>query len=737
MSQVVSILFAAAFTAAVCFALGKLLLQRLSIALHREEEIPLAFVTGAACLSLMVFLLCAARLAYDGVFLGLGVLALVIAERNGALALARERLPALPRAWRWLFRAVYTIFAVLYFCYAMAPEMSPDGSTYHLGLVDRYHRAHGFERITTNMYANLSQGVEMLYLFAYTFGRHSAAAMVHFLFLASLPLAMLSYARRFGFPVAGVAGALFFFASPVVGIDGSTAYNDVATAGVLFGLFYFLRLFAETRQAGLLAPVGLLAGFGYAAKYTAALGVPFALGWVAWMLRGEPRRLFHAFLVTVLCAFAMMAPWMAKNWIWLDNPFSPFFNRLFPNPYVHVSFEKTYSEMMRNYPGLTSRWEIPLEVTVRGTVLCGLLGPLFLLAPLALGGLKHREGGRLLLAALVFGITYAANIGTRFLIPPLPYLSLAMALTVSRIPALAAGLIIVHAVLSWPSVIPSYSDPASWRIDRIRIKQALRIESEEGFLRRLMPEYSVARMIQENVPPGEKVLTFSGVPEAYTTREILVVYQSAFNEVLGDLLWTPINPGAQPSRRLVASFPEAAWRKIRVVQTASGPPGDWSIAELRLCRRGKELTRAPEWRLRAHPNPWDVQRAFDNSPVTRWRSWEALFDGMFVEVDLGAEQIIDSVVIECSPDQPQIRLRLDGMRQGSAWEAIPARFENSIRPLPVGLRRMATSELKRAGVRYLLVDEKDFGREDFQQRRRAWGITALGEAHGRRLYRID
>ena len=66
--------------------------------------------------------------------------------------------------------------------YALAPETSPDGMMYHLGLPNLYLQAHGIVRITTTFYATLSQGMEMLFLFAFAFGRHSAAASVHYLF---------------------------------------------------------------------------------------------------------------------------------------------------------------------------------------------------------------------------------------------------------------------------------------------------------------------------------------------------------------------------------------------------------------------------------------------------------------------------------------------------------------------------------------------------------------------------
>ena len=168
MPQAISILFGGAFTAAVCWAMGRLLLRGLSVRLYREEEHVIGFVAGAACLSLIVFLLCAVHAARPGVFLAVGV-AIIL---KGARRASGKPLPPLPVFWKWVFRSTFAVYSVVYFIHAMAPEMSPDGMTYHLGVVSIFLRAHGFTRITTNMYANLSEGVEMLFLFAYAFGRH-------------------------------------------------------------------------------------------------------------------------------------------------------------------------------------------------------------------------------------------------------------------------------------------------------------------------------------------------------------------------------------------------------------------------------------------------------------------------------------------------------------------------------------------------------------------------------------
>ena len=317
-----------------------------------------------------------------------------------------------------LWSIAFGMFAVLYLANAMAPEISPDGSAYHLGLVSHYLREHGFVPITDNLYAAMPGGMEMLFLFAFAFGRHSAAAMVHLAFFVALVWQVFSYARRRGFPVAGASAALIVFASPVAGIDGSSAYNDVAVAAIAFTLFHLLQIWDEERDPRLLAAIGLVAGFAFATKYTAWPAVAYAVCFVAVRDR---KALGRAALPVAACAALVIAPWLLKNWIYLHNPLAPFFNRQFPNPYVMAGFEDIYRRMMAIYQ-LRSRWEIPMQVTTYGS-LSGLLGPVFLLAPLGLVALRRKEGRQLWLAALIFSLNYFSNIAARFLIPPLPMLA--------------------------------------------------------------------------------------------------------------------------------------------------------------------------------------------------------------------------------------------------------------------------------------------------------------------------
>src|SRR4029079_6831329 len=134
--------------------------------------------------------------------------------------------------------------------------------------------------------------------------------------------------------------------------------------------------------------------------------------------------------------------------------------------------------------------------------------------------------------------------------------------------------------------------------------------------------YALAHMIDEAVPEGASVLTLSGAPQAYISREILVTYESAFGELARDILWTPLITSYEPRRRLRFLYPAQPLRAVRVVQTGRDAPNDWSVSEFSIFRGEAELPRAAGGKLLASPNPWDVQLAFDNSPVTRWRTWQ-------------------------------------------------------------------------------------------------------------------
>jgi hypothetical protein len=734
MIRVVPILFGALFTLATGWSLGMLLLRSVAPLLDAWERRLLAFVAGSAIFSEIMFALSAARLVHRGVLLALGLASIGYAVYSGALRTSGKAFAPLALLWRWVFVAAFAAFTWYGFFNALAPEHSSDGMSYHLSQVLIYQHAHGFPRITTDIYANLSEGIEMLYLFAFDFGRHSAATLVHYSFLIALVFLVLSYGRRIGRPAVGVAAAIFTYTSPVVLRDATTAYIDVALPAILFAMFYLLQVWDETDDPKLLAPIGILAGFGYAVKYTAFLAVPYAVGFVAWKLWRARKPLLRPVLVVALLAAVMILPWMLKNWIEVANPLSPLANRIFPNPYVHISFEEEWRSYLSTY-ALPSRWQIPLEVTVKGGLLGGFLGPLFLLTPLALLALRFREGRRLLFAGLLFVSTYFGNVSTRFLIPMVPFISLALALAVANLPWLLMVLVAANVVACWPRIYERYCTPGAWRIENVPVKAALRRQSEDAYLSQ-DPDYTIVRMIGRVVPPGARIFAVGQGGRSYLPREVLIGYQGAANEVMQDILWTPLFGGFQPARTLKFDFPPREFRKLRVVQKGSAPHDQWSMAELRILYGPNELPRDPGWRLTAHPNPWDVQLAFDNSPVTRWRSWQPASPGMYVEVDFGHPQRASSVIVESSDDKVNSEIALEGMGTDGKWTTVSDHPVASPHPIRTSLRMAATAELKARGISYVWVRSGDPDADDFFHYPAAWGLVLAGQEGGGRLYRI-
>ena len=716
--EALSILFGAGFTFAVALALGSLLLGEAC------RDWPARFIAGAAILSTLVFVLCATHLAYWWTFLLLGILSCAGAWGR------RFRLPAfphLPDKHRILI-FFFILYFVLYFFSAMAPEWSPDGVTYHLGFVARYFREHGFHRITWNMYASLSEGIEMLFLFAFAFGRHSAASMVHFAFTAALGWQMFLYGRRSGFDVVGACGALLVFASPIVGIDGTSAYNDVAVAAVGFTLFDLVQQAAGRNSPRFAAAIGLAAGFCYAVKYTAWPAVLYAVAMMLW----KTRRIKPA-LITAVTAALVITPWMAKNWMWLQNPMAPFYNRYFPNPYITTAFEEGYRQDLRMYD-LTSRSQIPMAVTTSGS-LGGLLGPIFLLTPIALLALRRREGRQLLLAAAVFGCNYFSNISPRFLIAPLPFIALSMMLALSAIPQLMIAVAVVHAIVSWPAYIPKYCAPNAWHLSKIPYREALRLKSEDEYLGSHVIDYGVEQMVEQSTAPGATVFTYRPIPEAYTSRRILVNYESAFNQTLGLIVQQAYDPQLMATWRLRFAFARRSLRGMRVTQTNTANDL-WNIHELRIFDGAAELPRRPEWRLTAQPYPWTIQEAFDNSIVTFWRCGEAARPGQFVRVDFHRVETADAVSIESAPDQPGIRLKLEGQDEAGNWMNLADAPQVSDAAPPLGLRRASMDELRRRGVDYILTFEDERETRDLRAHAELWGLREIAHYKETKLYQL-
>ncbi|MFB3827920.1 MAG: hypothetical protein ACE15B_14205 [Bryobacteraceae bacterium] len=705
------VLFGGLFCIATAYALGAVLLRR---SLPRTT----IFATGAAALSLVVFLLLCAGAANRWTFAATG-----IASLAGWAALGRkpEPEPAVEpadRVTRALAAAIFTAFGLFYALNALAPESTPDGITYHLGLVSEYARLGRFpDRV--GFFEMLPQGLEMLFLFAFPFGRHSAAKLVEFAFLLATPALMLHVARRLGLPDrAGLAAGVLYFAMPVAGVAGTSSYNDAGLVFFTVAAFYLLL-----RDEYALA--GVAAGFCYAVKFSGIVTVPLA---AVYALNRRGRR----GAVAVCAAGAvMMVPWLLRNTLLAENPFAPLFNGWFPNGHFHVASERILARALATYGGVTLA-NAPAELAF-GWRLQGLVGPLLLLLPLGLLALRRPAGRLLWLAGAALALPWFWNIGARFLMPALPFLWLALAMALPRSGVWA--LMLAQAVLCWPAVAGRYS-PQAWRLKEWPWKAALRLESEAEYLSNRLDEYKVARMVNGCTRPGERIFALMSVASAFTGRESLVFWHSADADRLLDALRTS-GEWRDPLFDVAGQWPAEPLRALRV-RLEAGAPVEWCIHELRVYR-GDEPLRPGGWTLTSSVNRWEASLAADGNLATRWRTWEPARAGIYMEIDFGGLTVVNGAGMISHTPLRHLPFTYLGRGADGRWRTLDA-APAVTRRAPEELRPAATRALARAGFQYILAPTEDEGLAPLGARMAVapaeWNLETACEAGSVRLFRI-
>lgn len=616
MLELLSGLTGALFTLAAAYWLGRTFL--------RGSVLPrtIYLAAGSALLSFVIFALLALKIARPISFLAVGAVSVALGAVYGRRSKTDDEIAGLTG---WLLLAIGGIYGVLYGIHALAPEIQPDAIGYHLGLVAEWLRAGRFPR-RIGFYEVLPLGTETLFAFAYAAGEHTGAKLVHCGFLvATLPL-MIAAGRRLGLDAWQTAGAALLYAiTPVVGVSATSAYNDAALAFFALATFYLLLRWRQDDDARLLLAAGLTAGFCYAIKITGALVPLLALVWIV-ASRRRPGDAVHFALPAVLVA----APWIVRAWILTGNPAAPLLNRWFPNPYFHSAIEEQLGAQLRSYD-LEGLAQVPLELTIRGEALQGLLGPVFLLAPLALLALRRQHGRLVIAAAALLAAPWLLNHGTRFLIPSLPFLAYAFAMALPR-PAFLAVLG-AHALLSWPHVLDRYAAPAAWRLHGIPWQAALRVETKDAYFDRYIPaEYATAQLTHERLRPGEKFFDLAGAAAAYTHAVPIVPWQATSSARLLEALRLAASPETTAFFAARSSWPMEVFSTLRL-RHAKGGSLPWAVHDVELRRGERRVRPDPRSTLAAWPSLYEAPLAFDRSIVSAWSTWEPAPLGAFLEIE--------------------------------------------------------------------------------------------------------
>jgi hypothetical protein len=710
------IVLGAALPVAASWSLGRWL--------FRDLHLPstLAFVTGAALLSAAIFVMLILGQARPPLLTGLALLCLAPLWFQRPVFTR----PDLPPWWSLI---PMVAFGGLYVIHALAPETQTDALNYHLMLPVEASRSGGFPR-GVSFYNLIPQGLETLFALAYAIGGDSSVRLLHLTFLGVTVLLVQWVAERFGESEAGWPAGTFYAVTPVVGMASVCAFNDAAIACYTLATFALMLQWWRKQQDQLLLAAGLCAGFCYAIKFTGGIVAPVAF--FAILLRTRRMRSATLWLAGV---FAMAVPWVARAAILTGNPFAPLLNRFFPNPYFRIESEQVLAQYLRSY-GEVEWGSIGQELAFYGDLLQGVLGPVWLAAPLAILALRRRGGRVLLGIGLIAALPWLLNIGVRFLMPALPFVALAWMFSIPK--AVRAMLLLAHAALSWPSVLALYTPPASWALTgELPWRAALRIESRESYLQRRSEDWNIAQMVQSHTRPDDGILDLAGAPAAITPRTLRNAWQTA----AGENMVRALQLGATPDRGLMVEwrsrFPEVALDAIRIdIRTGQVLPA--GIHEVRLMRKdGAALKPDALWTIEAEPNIWEAPMALDRMLVTAWWTWEPVRAGMYYQVELPARESLAEIRIIGHRSAASLGLTLSA-RAGS-WTELPIG-----KPVPragLNLRSEAIGYLRKQGITHILAQSGTDGygilSQNLISQPQEWNVKIVASYKGAVLLKID
>ncbi|MBI3209959.1 MAG: hypothetical protein HYZ37_13820 [Candidatus Solibacter usitatus] len=596
-----------------------------------------------------------------------------------------------------------------YAWHALAPETQSDALHYHLALGAQAATTGGFPK-PISFFTLIPQGTEALFAFAYAIGGESAAKLLHLVFLIlTIPLFHRIAQQLNLAPWSTAAASLLYTASPVVAVSATCAYNDAAL--VLFTLAVFSLLLTNTTNY---FAAGLCAGFCYAIKFTG--------GWVALLalLFTVIRRGTKPALQLAAGAAIVAGPWLLRNVLLTGNPFAPLMNSVFPNAYFHLSSENVLGNYLRTYD-VRNLWSIPMELTTRGGVLQGLLGPVWLAAPLALLALRKREGRILLAAAALAAAPWYLNIGTRFLMPALPFLALAWMSTMPRVAAFA--LAFIHLAVSVPPALVLYVPQTAW------VLPSTPRPVEECW------DCKLVRLITDNTSPADRILDLAGLPAAAARREIVNYWQSATGErIVHDMQ----SAATERMMEWNAEFPPRELTAVRARFPATQSL-QASLHEAAFRQDGGGMLSASVlWKIESWPNIWEAGLVLDRNLATTWRTWEPLREGMYWQASFERPYRISGARFVGGQSMSPAALQLWGY-DGNTWHNLGV--PPATRPMPqLNLISQAARMLRNEGFHFVAAQNGDDGMGRLGKRiandPSDWGLAKVAAWQEITLYRV-
>lgn len=440
------------------------------------------------------------------------------------------RLRSITNPWLCLYTSTIGLLSL---GLALLPPTSWDALVYHLQGPRLYLEAHQLLAVPEDFYLNWPAQVEMLFTWGLLLKGDTLAKLFHWAFWPLTTALLYAMARRSVGPRVGWWAVAMWASVPFAAELAGIAYVDLGlTAFVVAGVYALLR-WTEAQRDGWLVLSALFAGLGVAAKYTSVTWLAALILLLAYhSLRHQRRSLGWIALRAAgfgLVAGLVASPWLVKNWIVTGNPVYPFLwggEGWNPTREAWLTWPgHGYSRNPLDYLALP--WLMTVVGSSGTAAFDATIGPLLLfLVPLAFlvrgrprmvnYGLALVGGQLAYFAVTIYRYVYLTE--TRLILPAFPWLCLAAAFALDRLPAwdrrsfrlsrvvggLVAAIVVMNLVIEVRTTLAVRP-----------LAPLLGLESRDAYLtRRLGAHFEAMRYVDEDLSETTRIL-FLWEPRSY------------------------------------------------------------------------------------------------------------------------------------------------------------------------------------------------------------------------------
>ena len=451
--------------------------------------------------------------------------------------------------------------------YSLGP-IDWDSLGYHLTVPKLYLEYGRIVFLDFQPNSNWPFAMQMLYIPALAFGSAVAAKLVAFgLSLALVAAVFLLGKKVLGSTQGGVASAAILLSSQAVSVAFGSATVDLALALFSCAALLCLLQWRQTPCLGWMLLAGFFTGAVGATKLNGAVMLPAFFAVAAWLVWerlhcvtakagkstasgfGKRSWVQAALLLVgfIVVAGLVVAPWLAKTYMFVGNPVWPFYYPVFEK----LGFADNGASAWASAFSLGSIGGMgvaktlqnfvlsPFYITFQGRLFNSLLSPLFLaLIPLVLLFRRPRGLGLLAgFAAVCYASWFFSFQETRYLFVALPALCVVAAFSLCELGRACAGnfsknkfLAALPAIAIAMVLLASFAVAFAYKANAL--PSALGLESRESYLLRSQYNYAAAQWANENIPKGSKILLVKDdLPYYFDGKVVPATHWFALNRV--------------------------------------------------------------------------------------------------------------------------------------------------------------------------------------------------------------